>query len=51
MKECSESHPLKDQLALDNPNLVGIGLHEASDFDRTNHEGQYFAPPKGQQGL
>ena len=38
----------ESQQALDNPKLVGIVLPEASDSDRTNHEGQYFTPSKGQ---
>lgn len=29
--------------ALDNPKLVGIVLNEASEFDRENYEGQYYA--------
>lgn len=29
--------------ALDDPKLVGIVLNEASDFDRTNYEDQYYA--------
>jgi len=31
---------------LDNPKLVGIVLNEASDFDRTNYEDQYYALQK-----
>ncbi|HEY4979523.1 MAG TPA: CpsD/CapB family tyrosine-protein kinase [Candidatus Acidoferrum sp.] len=34
--------------ALDNPKMVGIVLNEASEFDQTNYEDQYYAlrPPK-----
>ena len=29
--------------ALDNPKLVGIVLNEASEFNRSNYEGKYYA--------
>jgi protein-tyrosine kinase len=38
---------LKKGLAgLDNPKLVGVVLNEASEFDHSDYEGQYYAAPK-----
>jgi len=38
---------LKSGLAgLDNPKLVGVVLNEASEFDRVDYEGDYYATPK-----